>query len=247
MHQDGPDYTDRTYRRSMRADDLVRFTVKVRETDLCILAQTALRDEAREAVKAARADVEAQIRACPEFAAAVSPLPYPPDAPELIRDMCAAGEAAGVGPMAAVAGAIAERVARALEPLSPNVIVENGGDTYIMGKRRRLAGVFAGESPLSNRFGLHIPPNRQPIAVCTSSGTVGPSLSLGQADAAVIAAESGALADAAATTIANRIRTRDDLSSAIEFAASLDGVLHVVAIVGDQMATWGHLALRRLT
>lgn len=148
--------------------------------------------------------------------------------------------------MAAVAGAIAESVARELAPFSPNVIVENGGDIFIMGTRGRLAGIFAGSSPLSNRFGVPVPAGRQPLAVCTSSGTVGPSVSLGQADAVVVAAPSGALADAVATATANRIKTHDDLSAAVEFAAGIDGVLHVVAIVGDQMATWGGLSLRRL-
>lgn len=148
--------------------------------------------------------------------------------------------------MAAVAGAIAEHVARTLHPLSRNVIVENGGDTYVMGTRKRVAGIFAGESPLTNRFGLLIPPEKQPLAVCTSAGTVGPSRSFGQADAAVIAAASGALADAVATATANRVRTPADLSSAVEFASAIEGVLHVVAIAGDEMATWGSLSLRRL-
>ena len=240
------EYVERTYRASMQADDLAPFAVKVEQTDLLILAETDLSAEASQAAKLVRATIEAWIEGCPEFATSLSPLPCPADAPGLIRGMCEAGEAAQVGPMAAVAGAIAEHVARALHPHSPNVIVENGGDTYIMGTRKRVAGIFAGESPLSDRFGLVIPPEKQPLAVCTSSGTVGPSRSLGQADAAVVAAASGALADAVATATANRVKAPDDLSPAVEFASAIEGVLHVVAIAGDQMATWGSLSLRRL-
>jgi ApbE superfamily uncharacterized protein (UPF0280 family) len=243
---DRPEYVDRTYRASMQAEDLVAFSVKIEQTDLYVLAERDLTAETTRAARRARSTLEGWIDRHPEFAQSMAPISCPPDAPGLVRDMCAAGQAAGVGPMAAVAGAIAEYVARALQPTSPNVIVENGGDTYLMGARRRLAAIFAGRSALSNRFGLVIPPEKQPIAVCTSSGTVGPSVSLGEADAAVIAAQDGALADAVATATANRVRTAEDLSGAVEFAAALEGVQHAVVIAGDEMAMWGNLSLERL-
>jgi ApbE superfamily uncharacterized protein (UPF0280 family) len=244
--EQGREYVERTYRASMHADDLVAFSVKIEQTDLYILAERDLKEGATRAARRARATLEAWIEARPSFLRAMSPVRCPADAPGLVRQMCEATQAAGVGPMAAVAGAIAESVARALAGVSPSVIVENGGDIFIMGTRKRLAGIFAGNSPLSNRFGLLIPPEKQPLAVCASSGTVGPSASLGKADAVVIAAPSGALADAVATATANRIKQPADLSGAVEFAAGIEGVLHVVAIVGDQMATWGGLSLRRL-
>lgn len=246
MSDERDEYVERTYRASMQADDLVAFSVKIEQTDLYILAERDLTEEATRAARRARATLEAWIEARRDFLGAMSPVRCPADAPGLIRQMCEAARAAGVGPMASVAGAIAETVARDLSEASPNVIVENGGDVFITGTRERLAGIFAGGSPLSNRFGLLIPPDKQPLAVCTSSGTVGPSVSLGKADAVVIAAPSGALADAVATAAANRTRQHVDLSGAVEFAAGIEGVLHVVAIVGDQMATWGGLSLRRL-
>jgi hypothetical protein len=240
------EYTDRDYRERMRAPDLVGFQVCIRETDLYLLAQRDLTEEATRAVKRLRTTIEAWIESNPEFATSLAPLAYPPDAPRIIREMCAAAEAAGVGPMASVAGAIAESVARALAPLSPEVIVENGGDTYLIGNRERVAAVFAGESPLSNHIGLVIPPGRLPLAVCTSSATVGPSLSFGKADAAVVVSPNGALADAAASAVGNRIQTADDLPAAVELGSQIEGVVHVVAILGDRMAAWGELALRKL-
>jgi ApbE superfamily uncharacterized protein (UPF0280 family) len=240
------EYVDRTYRASMKADDLVAFSVKIEQTDLYVLAERDLAQETTRAARRARATIEAWIEGQPDFARAMAPVHCPADAPGLIRRMCEAARAAGVGPMAAVAGAIAESVARGLAPVSPNVIVENGGDVFIMGTRNRVAGIFAGGSPLSNRFGLAIPREKQPLAACTSSGTVGPSVSLGKADAVVVAAPSGALADAVATATANRVKTPEDLSAAVEFAAGIQGVLHVVAVMGDQMATGGGLSLRRL-
>jgi len=246
MPQERNEYLDRTYRDRMQAPDLVGFRVQIRETDLYVLAQRDLTEEATRAARRARTTIEAWIESDPDFAATLTPLPCPPDAPRLIREMSAAAEAAGVGPMAAVAGAIAETVARALAPRSPEIIVENGGDTYLMGNRERVAAIFAGRSPLSNRIGLVIPPGRLPLAVCTSSATVGPSLSFGHADAAAVVAGSGALADAAASAVGNRVHTPDDLPAAVELGLAIPGVIHVVTIMGDRMAAGGGLALRRL-
>ncbi len=240
------EYVDRTYRDRMAAPDLVGFRVQIRETDLYILAQRDLTAEATRVARRARATIEAWIESNPEFARSLEPLFAPVDAPRIIREMYAVSHAADVGPMASVAGAIAEAVARALVSQSPEVIVENGGDTYLMGNRERVAAVFAGKSPLSNRIALVIPPGRLPLAVCTSSATVGPSLSLGRADAAVVVSESGALADAVASAVGNRVRTADDLPAAVDLGSQIEGVVHVIAIMGDRMAAWGELALRKL-
>jgi len=227
----------------MGAADLTAFSVKVQQTDLRILAERDLTEEAARSARIARRTVEAWIESNPQFGPSLVPVDCPADAPRIIREMCAAAKAAGVGPMAAVAGAIAERVARDLAPLSPNVIVENGGDVYVVGDRERTALIFAGPSPLSNRLGLVIPAERQPLSVCTSSGTVGPSLSFGKADAAVIVAGNGALADAVASAVGNRVQTAEDLEAAVEVGAAIPGVMHVVAIIGDRMAAWGELGL----
>ena len=240
------EYVERAYRDRMGAADLTPFSVKVQQTDLRILAERDLTEEATRSARIARRTVEAWIESDPHFATSLAPVRCPVDAPRIIREMCAAGQAAGVGPMAAVAGAIAERVARDLAPLSANVIVENGGDIYIMGDRQRTALIFAGGSPLSNRVGLVIPADRQPLAVCTSSATVGPSLSLGKADAAVIVAANGALADAVATGVGNRVQAPESLGPAVEWATDIEGIIHVVAIMGEQMAAWGDLPFTRL-
>jgi len=239
------EYVERDYRDRMGAADLTAFSVKVQQTDLRILAERDLTEEATRSAGIARRTVEAWIESDPDFGRSLVPVECPTDAPRIIREMCAAGQAAGVGPMAAVAGAIAERIARDLAPVSPNVIVENGGDVYIMGDRERTALIFAGASPLSNRVGLVIPADRQPISVCTSSGTVGPSLSFGKADAAVIATENGALADAVASAVGNRVQTAEDLEAAVEVGAAIPGVIHVVGIIDDRMAAWGELELVR--
>jgi ApbE superfamily uncharacterized protein (UPF0280 family) len=230
----------------MAAEGLVAFDVQVKQTDLRILAESDLSEQALRSVRIVRRTLEKWIARDRDFIAALSPLSCPVDAPKVIREMCAAGQAAGVGPMAAVAGAIAERVARDLSAFSPNVIVENGGDTFLMGDRERLVSIFAGRSPLSQRLALVVPPERQPLSVCTSSGTVGPSMSFGQADAAVIVARNAALADGVATAVGNRVRKPADVGPAVEWASSIPGLIHVVAILGEHMAAWGALELRTL-
>jgi uncharacterized protein len=103
--------------------------------------------------------------------------------------------------------------------------------------------VFAGPSPLSERLAIELKPRPEPYGICTSSGTVGPSLSLGRADAAVIISQSAPLADAAATAAANRIRTTADLTLALDFARSITGVEGVLLIKDDKLAVWGNIKL----
>jgi ApbE superfamily uncharacterized protein (UPF0280 family) len=150
---------------------------------------------------------------------------------------------AGVGPMAAVAGAIAEFVGNGLLEFSPEIIVENGGDVFLKSLKNRIVSIYAGESPLSEKIGLEIQPEETPLGICTSSGTVGHSLSYGQADAVVAVSKSTPLADAAATAIANLISKPDDIPKGIEFAESIRGLKGTVIIKGDRMGVWGDIKI----
>lgn len=179
---------------------------------------------------------------------------YPFEIPEyallsrVVRSMIAAGNSAGVGPMAAVAGAIAEAVGRDLLTFSPVVMVENGGDIFLAGARSYTVGIFAGQSPFSGKIGIQINrPEKFSAGVCTSSSTVGHSLSLGMADAVCIYADSTAFADALATALGNGIRTKDDLEPAIQKSLAFDSVYGAVAILGDEMAAGGELELVSLS
>jgi hypothetical protein len=164
-------------------------------------------------------------------------------APEVIRTMILAGSAAGVGPMAAVAGAVAETVGRALLKHSRQVVVENGGDVFLKTDGPVVAGLFAGNSPLNMKIGISLPGTGEGIGLCTSSGTVGHSLSTGTADAVCVLSHSCALADAAATAIGNRIRSPREIKPAIAFGQRIAGVLGVVVIAGREMGAWGQIEL----
>jgi len=229
-------YEKRSYRQTVRASDLVRFVVREDETDLLVLAERDLSDEARDSVRKVREALTAYIGRQPGFVDAVKPVGALPDAPAVVERMVQAGYAAGVGPMAAVAGAIAEIVARELERYSQEIIVENGGDIFLIGESPRVVSVRAGRSPLSGKVGLRLTPGPAGRAVCTSSGTVGHSLSFG-------VAQDGALADAAATAVCNRVSDPDHIEPALRFGMSVPGVLGVLVVLDDKMGALGGIEL----
>ncbi len=233
----------RTYRTRMARAGLVGFRVAVKETDLWVLAGRDLSREVREVVLQERARLEGYIAAHPAFLTTLTPWPEDPFAPGVVREMIAAGARVGVGPMAAVAGALAARVGIALAPLTEEVIVENGGDIYLRVTQPATVALFAGKSPLSHRVGLRIEPAWSPLGVCTSSGTVGHSLSLGRADAACVVARDAALADAAATALGNRVKDAGDVAAALEWAAGIPELLGAVVIVGDKLGARGQVEL----
>jgi len=238
----------RTYRTRFAGANLVYFQVAVKETDLCIGVRRDrmtpdLPLQIESLVRETRRTLEGYISHDPAFLHTLEPYPPRKEMPPLAVAMAEASVLAGVGPMAAVAGAFADLVGRRLALLSRDVIVENGGDIYLKARRRATVGIYAGASPFSERVGLEILPDDTPLGICTSSGTVGHSLSFGRADAVVILAETAVLADAVATAAANRVRSAADLQGAVEFALGVAGVQGAVAIMGDRLAAAGRLKL----
>lgn len=233
----------RFYRHWVKDGDLVPFRVAVAETDLYLRARAGLDRAALESVIRHRSLLEGYIASHPGFADALEPVPVGPDAPAVVQDMARAAGLAGVGPMAAVAGAIAEAVGRELLAFSPEVIVENGGDIFLSTERSRTIGIYAGESPFSGKLALQVEPGETPLGICTSSGTVGHSLSFGRADAVIVVSSSTALADAAATAICNMVKDDDDIPRAVDLAQNIDGAAGVVIIKGERMGMWGRVRL----
>lgn len=241
-------YRQRDYRNLVTPGNLAAFAVRVQETDLHILASREVAVEAEAAVLRYRAQLEAYIASHPAFLPALSPQPLDALAPPIVKEMLRAGIAAEVGPMAAVAGAMAEFVGRDLLALEgvAEVSIENGGDIFLARREECVVGIFAGTSTLSNRVGLRIFPARMPLGLCTSSGTVGHSLSFGTADAVTVLAASTSLADAAATRIGNVVQSVRDLDGALAIGRAIDGVQGVVVIKDDQLGAWGEVELVRL-
>jgi ApbE superfamily uncharacterized protein (UPF0280 family) len=239
-------YEERTYRNLVKSDDLVKFEVTVKETDLLVRAESNLFNEARELVLKYRHQLETYITMNPEFQRSLTPLPEDSHAPELVREMIRVSQLARVGPMAAVAGGMAEWVSKGLLKLSKEVITENGGDIFLSTARECTIGIYAGQSPLSLKIGIVIRPEESPLGVCTSSGTVGPSLSFGKADAVCVLSKSAALADAAATAVGNIVQEKKDIELGLERGKQIEGVFGVLIIVGEKMGVWGNIKLTEL-
>jgi len=233
----------RTYRHWIKDGDLASFSVTVKETDLYLRAQRNLKEEALQAILKYRAALEKYIEQHPPFLTTLEPFPVAEDAPKIVRQMAKSAQKVGVGPMAAVAGAIAEGVGRELIKLSPEVIVENGGDIFLKILKRRLVGVYAGNSPFTGRIALQIEPEETPLGICTSSGMVGPSLSFGRADAVIVLSPSTTLADAAATAIGNLIKEASDIPQGITFAQRITGLKGVLIIKEDKIGVWGEIKI----
>jgi ApbE superfamily uncharacterized protein (UPF0280 family) len=243
MERNTDHYHDRTYRNWILKNNLIGFNVNVRETDLFISADSDLTSIALASVHRFRSSLESYISGHPEFFRSLTPVAYDEWAPEIVRDMMRASEKAGVGPMASVAGAIAEHVGHELLLHSRNVIIENGGDIFLNSFNDVHIGLFAGRSPFSGRVSIKVRKEEMPIGVCTSSGTVGYSLSYGLTDACCVKSGSVAIADAAATAVGNMIKSKKDLQSGLKNGMQIDGVRGIVIIIGDQMGAVGDIEL----
>lgn len=243
-------YTERDYRKLVTRTGLVSTNVRIEETDLHILAERDVAELATDLILQYRAQLEKYIVKNPQFCASLDPLSMDKIAPPLIRDMLKAGLQAGVGPMAAVAGTIAEYVGKGLMASGCcEVMVENGGDIFLQRSHDCSIAIFAGESPLSYKVGVKISSTQMPVGICTSSGTVGHSLSMGEADSVTVLSASTPLADAAATRLGNEVGKADagnGIGHALATAREIEGIMGVVVICGERMGVTGDVELIRI-
>lgn len=241
------DYTERSYRSRFSDDGRRWFCVKFLESDLWIGVDSgsyraSMEDEVYAFLVDLRRQMDAYLLMDPQYKAALTPYDAGLEAPGILKEMSRISHKTGIGPMSAVAGAVAKHVADFLG--TKEVIVENGGDIYAKATSDMDISVFAGQSPLSEKVGLHIPAAAFPCGICTSSGTVGPSLSLGRADAMMIVCQDVLLADSYATAMANRIKTVNDLQPVIEQIQNNPEILGALAVKDDKLAVCGLYELR---
>lgn len=236
-------FDNRLYRNYHKKDGLVSFDITVKETNLNIQAATDLSKEAVKAVLECRSYIETYILQHPDFATSLTPIRETGPAPAVIHEMLTGSMNAGVGPMAAVAGAVAEFTGNQLLEHSSEILVENGGDIFIKSDTDTTFGVYAEDSPFFMKAGIKVKKRNHPYGICTSSGTLGHSKSFGKADAATVLANSCPFADAVATALGNRVTDTTDINTAIDWSKSLPGVQGVVIIKGDKIGLWGDLEL----
>lgn len=249
------EWNERFYREQMTGKGLERIRIREEESDLLLFLAKGQENNpfetkeievyALEKLQEFRSHLKNHIADHPVFLTSLKPLLKDPSWTHkedgLLIKMSEAAEKAGVGPMAAVAGAISEELGLALQARYPNmeVMVENGGDIYLSAQEDWIVGVFAGNHPLSSLLNIRISKELMPLGICTSAGTVGPSLSFGKADAVVILSKDTALADAVATATGNLVSSKEDIQKAINYAKEIEGVMGVLIAVEDGFGVWG--------
>jgi hypothetical protein len=243
-------YEPRWYREAIHQPRLKTFTVTYRETDLWVGINAAaysprLVDDCHALACELYNDLQNYLLTDPGFATALVPYSPQPGCPALAAQMAAATAKAGVGPMAAVAGAFAQEIGGRLRQLYAvtDIIVENGGDIYLYSAQARRISIWAGASVLSGKLALEIAPDETPLGICTSSGTVGHSLSFGKADAVTILARDAAVADAYATAVGNMVKTPADIAPALAYTAAQPDISGAVIIIGDRIGFDGAVKL----
>lgn len=245
------EYIQRTYRNHFRQDRWEHFVVKYKETDLWIgIDRKSFHKEmpsfTDRLIRRIRLEMDAYLVKNPDYARSLMPYKASPDAPFIFRAMSAAADKSGIGPMSAVAGAVARKVGETLkaEFEVQEVIVENGGDIYADMIEDIDISVFAGHSPLSEKVGLHLEAAYAPLGICTSSGTVGPSLSFGKADAVMIVCRDTLLADTYATAFANTVQTTDDINPCLDKIKATEDILAAIVIKDDKLGICGKFDLK---
>ena len=204
--------------------------------------QQAAIQAAKESIKRNYLELELYVRANPKFLHTLTPIPAP-EKPLVARLMAEAAQKADVGPMAAVAGAIADLAVEDMLRLGCEVaVVEDGGEISAQSNQPVDVAVAAGDEPLSKRFGFRL--TEFPIGIATSSGRFSHALSFGDAEAAVVFCKNACLADAAATAVGNEVKGDDaeaGIQSGISRGLSIEGVEGVLILYKGQVGTAGKI------
>lgn len=243
----------RFYRETMGKERFTSFVVSYKDSDLWIgIDKKSYCDKmasfALNKLIELRHTLETHITAYPKFASSFTPLSPKTSATAFIQQMYSAAQIAQTGPMAAVAGIFSECMGKAIQNEFDiqEIVVENGGDIYLSLINNLALSVYAGKSPLSGKVGLEINAADTPLGICTSAGTVGPSISFGKADAVMVACHDTALADALATAIGNKVKSANDIETQLEIIETQPEILSLLIIADGKIGLKGKFELRMI-
>lgn len=234
-------YEERTYRSLINKDHLISYNVKIAESDLFISSDTNLAEQAFKSLSEHRNALETYIKNKPGFKKSLLPISEDEFAPAIVRSMLSKSRLCGVGPMAGVAGAVSEFVGHDLLDHTQNIIIENGGDIFMKAENILTVSVYAGDSPLSYKVNFIVKPEKTPLGICTSSASVGPSLSFGIADAVCVISKSATLADAAASAVGNKVKGKQDIKKALDYGINIPGIVGIIIICDKDMGAIGEV------
>lgn len=242
-------YEPRLYRENMNTNRFDAVTVSVKETDLWVgcseIEQKELfRIDLLRRLPEIRQEIEDFIENNPEFGSAHQPIEPVLCSSKTVRSMLKASHKAKVGPMAAVAGAISQRVGRYIrDKYHPDeTVVENGGDIYLKVKNDIVISPYIGKPGNNEQIKVLIPGGTE-CGICTSSGTIGHSYSYGNSDAVTVISSEPATADAYATGIANKIKSKDDINRVAKEYQAVGDIDALCIVVEDTIAYQGKYEL----
>lgn len=230
--------------RATRNDELVSFQLVVEETDLWVAAREDIGLLMADRARFLRGQIKTYAALHPEFLTSLEPLAASPRDPEIIRRMCGAGQLTGVGPMAAVAGTVAQMLGESFRDRSPDLLIENGGDTWLCSTRERNIGIL-NMPDQAVRLCVPVAASEFPCSFCASSATIGHSLSFGKADLVVVRSRDASLADAAATALANALTGARAMDAVLAKAQAWEplGIDGVFTQCEGKIGVWGKMQL----
>ena len=234
---------DRFYRHYNETARWKSFRVTVDSTDLFIRAKKDMAALARDSVTTVREQIKTHIEQQESFLTSYEPVTAMPGCPAVVRAMYRASEETGTGPMAAVAGAIAEAVGKNLINESDEIIIENGGDLWLKVSDPVTISIYTKSVYYGDIIRIKIDPDDTPCGICTSSGKIGPSFSYGKADAVTVISGDAAFADAAATGTGNIVQDEQTLEKALAYCTGMKKTRGVLIIYRDTMALQGRIEL----
>jgi len=195
-------------------------------------------DAAISAIRVHRTELETYVARRPEFHFTLNPIQVEDNAPRVVKLMAQSTCPFDVGPMAAVAGVLADFAVEAMLNVGARVaVVEDGGEISAVSDEAFTIALYAGGSALSNKLGFQIDPSECPVGIATSSATVSHALSFGHADAATVFADTAGVADGAATAICNSIRGSDveaSVKSGLEYARKFGSLIRGVVVMREK-------------
>ena len=217
---------------------MIREHFEIGETAVTIISERRYIKIAKDAIFEARSQIISKIAHDPFFRTTYYPYGSSPNDGCVVKRMCDASKAANVGPMAAVAGAVAEYAVKKMKDAgSKYAIVDNGGDIALMTDRDVCVGMYADVN--GERLSLRMPATGRIVGVCSSSASVGPSVSLGRTEISTVISNNVTLADACATMLGNLVRGRSNMEKALEEVCSVNGVTGCLAYCDGMLAMCG--------
>jgi len=238
------DFRDRRiYQKDISTAGRYSCRLAYKHTDLYITSDKDISGKLRKPLAVFYEQLEKVIWENKGFEESLSPLDTDKSWPDAVQAMCRSAAIFGVGPMAAVAGTVCDTIAAEVSGGCSFLMIENGGDAYIKSPDMVKASLFTGSRYFPENIDICIDPGSTPCGLCSSSGMMGHSLSLGKSDLVTAMSGSAAEADAAATAIANAVRTRSDVDRIIEKYTQYSQLKGLIILKDDRLAIWGDLQL----